>query len=148
MAKVAFIGLGVMGYPMAGHLKAAGHEVVVYNRTTAKAEAWVAQHGGSHALTPRAAAEGCDFVMTCVGNDDDLRSVVFGEEGALAFLGVAGADEDEARGVADRQAFAFDHVFAGDRHVEQQVDDVILQQVDLVDIEIAAIGAGDRKSVV
>lgn len=87
MAKVAFIGLGVMGYPMAGHLKAAGHEVVVYNRTTAKAEAWVAQHGGSHALTPRAAAEGCDFVMTCVGNDDDLRSVVFGEEGALAALG-------------------------------------------------------------
>ncbi|MDD9716778.1 NAD(P)-dependent oxidoreductase [Dinoroseobacter sp. PD6] len=87
MAKVAFIGLGVMGYPMAGHLKAAGHEVVVYNRTTAKAEAWVAQHGGSHALTPRAAAEGCDFVMTCVGNDDDLRSVVFGAEGALAALG-------------------------------------------------------------
>lgn len=87
MAKVAFIGLGVMGYPMAGHLKAAGHEVVVYNRTTAKAEAWVAQHGGSHALTPRAAAEGCDFVMTCVGNDDDLRLVVFGEEGALAALG-------------------------------------------------------------
>lgn len=87
MAKVAFIGLGVMGYPMAGHLKAAGYEVVVYNRTTAKAEAWVAEHGGSHGLTPRAAAEGCDFVMTCVGNDDDLRSVVFGEEGALAALG-------------------------------------------------------------
>jgi len=87
MAKTAFIGLGVMGYPMAGHLKAAGHEVTVYNRTTAKAEAWVAEHGGSHALTPREAAEGCDFVMTCVGNDDDLRSVVFGDDGALAALG-------------------------------------------------------------
>ncbi|WP_424972536.1 NAD(P)-dependent oxidoreductase [Dinoroseobacter sp. S76] len=87
MAKVAFLGLGVMGYPMAGHLKAAGHEVVVYNRTTAKAEAWVAEHGGSHGLTPRDAAVGCDFVMTCVGNDDDLRSVVFGEDGALAALG-------------------------------------------------------------
>jgi 3-hydroxyisobutyrate dehydrogenase len=76
-----------MGYPMAGHLKAAGHEVVVYNRTTAKAEAWVAQHGGSHGATPRAAAEGCDFVMSCVGNDDDLRSVILGEDGALAALG-------------------------------------------------------------
>ncbi|WP_138464717.1 NAD(P)-dependent oxidoreductase [Poseidonocella sp. HB161398] len=84
MARVAFLGLGVMGYPMAGYLAKAGHEVAVYNRTTAKAEAWVAQNGGRHAVTPREAAEGCDFVMTCVGNDDDLRSVVFGEDGALA----------------------------------------------------------------
>lgn len=84
MAKVAFLGLGVMGYPMAGHLRAAGHQVTVYNRTTAKAEAWVAQHGGSHGVTPRAAVEGCDFVMACVGNDDDLRSVVLGEDGAFA----------------------------------------------------------------
>lgn len=84
MAKVAFLGLGVMGYPMAGHLAAAGHEVTVYNRTAAKAEAWVAQHGGAMATTPRAAAEGAEFVMACVGNDDDLRSVCMGEEGALA----------------------------------------------------------------
>ncbi|NNU79946.1 NAD(P)-dependent oxidoreductase [Halovulum dunhuangense] len=84
MAKVAFLGLGVMGYPMAGHLKAKGHEVTVYNRTTAKAEKWAAQHGGAFAETPREAAEGCDFVMSCVGNDDDLRSVIFGENGALA----------------------------------------------------------------
>ncbi|MCU4653225.1 NAD(P)-dependent oxidoreductase [Roseibacterium sp. SDUM158016] len=84
MAKLAFLGLGVMGYPMAGHLKAAGHEVTVYNRTAAKAEAWAAEHGGSHAATPREAAAGADFVMACVGNDDDLRSVVLGEDGALA----------------------------------------------------------------
>ena len=84
MAKLAFLGLGVMGYPMAGHLKAAGHDVTVYNRTTAKAEAWAAQHGGSWAATPRAAAEGCEFVLACVGNDDDLRAVVTGPEGALA----------------------------------------------------------------
>nr|WP_290371362.1 NAD(P)-dependent oxidoreductase [Rhizobium sp. CECT 9324] len=85
MAKVAFIGLGVMGYPMAGHLKAkGGHDVTVYNRTTAKAEAWVKQHGGRHALTPAAAAKDADFVFTCVGNDDDLRSVTIGENGALS----------------------------------------------------------------
>ncbi len=91
MAKVAFLGLGVMGYPMAGHLAKAGHEVAVYNRTTAKAEAWVAEHGGSYGVTPRGAAEGCDFVMTCVGNDDDLRSVVFGDDGALAGMAAGAA---------------------------------------------------------
>ena len=84
MAKLAFLGLGVMGAPMAGHLKAAGHDVTVYNRTTAKAKAWAAAHGGGWAATPREAAEGCDFVMACVGNDDDLRSVVTGADGALA----------------------------------------------------------------
>jgi 3-hydroxyisobutyrate dehydrogenase len=84
MAKLAFLGLGVMGYPMAGHLKAAGHDVTVYNRTASKAEAWAAQHGGGWAATPRAAAEGCDLVMACVGNDDDLRAVVTGPDGALS----------------------------------------------------------------
>jgi len=84
MAKLAFLGLGVMGYPMAGHLQASGHEVTVYNRTAAKAEAWVKQHGGAMAATPREAAEGADFVMACVGNDDDLRSVCLGDDGALA----------------------------------------------------------------
>ena len=87
MAKVAFLGLGVMGYPMAGHLKNKGaHEVTVYNRTQAKAEKWVAQHQGSLAPTPRQAAEGQDFVMTCVGNDDDLREVALGPEGAFAAI--------------------------------------------------------------
>jgi 3-hydroxyisobutyrate dehydrogenase len=85
MAKVAFLGLGVMGYPMAGHLKhKGGHEVTVYNRTAAKAEKWVAQHQGRMASTPRQAAEGQDFVMTCVGNDDDLRAVTLGPDGAFA----------------------------------------------------------------
>ena len=84
MAKVAFLGLGVMGGPMAGHLAAKGHDVTVYNRTTAKAEAWVARHGGAFAETPRAAIEGREIVFACVGNDDDLRGVVQGEDGAFA----------------------------------------------------------------
>lgn len=84
MARVAFLGLGVMGYPMAGHLAAAGHDVTVYNRSPAKAAAWTAEHGGTAAPTPRAAAEGADFVMACVGNDNDLREVVAGPQGALA----------------------------------------------------------------
>ena len=84
MARVAFLGLGVMGFPMTGHLAAAGHEVTVYNRTPAKAADWVARHGGRSAPTPREAAMGADFVMACVGNDDDLRAVCVGPEGAFA----------------------------------------------------------------
>ena len=87
MTKVAFLGLGVMGYPMAGHLAAKGYQVTVYNRTAAKAEAWVAEHGGSFAATPREAVAGAGFVMSCVGNDDDLRSVCLGPDGAFAGLG-------------------------------------------------------------
>ena len=88
MAKVAFIGLGVMGYPMAGHLKTrGGHEVTVYNRTAAKAEKWVAQFGGKSAPTPKAAAAGAEFVFTCVGNDYDLRAVTIGADGAFAGMG-------------------------------------------------------------
>jgi 3-hydroxyisobutyrate dehydrogenase/2-hydroxy-3-oxopropionate reductase len=84
MAKVAFLGLGVMGFPMAGHLAAKGHEVTVYNRTAAKAEAWVRHHKGEWAATPADAARDCDFVMACVGNDDDLRAICLGENGAFA----------------------------------------------------------------
>ncbi|WP_425102122.1 NAD(P)-dependent oxidoreductase [Tropicibacter sp. S64] len=84
MAKVAFLGLGVMGYPMAGYLAKAGHQVTVYNRTASKAEAWVKEHGGAMAATPREAAKGAAFVMCCVGNDDDLRGVCLGEDGAFA----------------------------------------------------------------
>ena len=84
MANVAFLGLGVMGYPMAGHLQSAGHSVTVYNRTSAKAETWVAEHGGAMATTPAEAAQGADFVMACVGNDDDLRDVCLGDTGAFA----------------------------------------------------------------
>ncbi len=84
MAKCAFIGLGVMGYPMAGHLQKAGHDVTVYNRTAAKAEKWVSEFGGSSAPTPAAAAKGAEFVFSCVGNDDDLRSVMLGDGGMFA----------------------------------------------------------------
>jgi 3-hydroxyisobutyrate dehydrogenase-like beta-hydroxyacid dehydrogenase len=84
MAKLAFLGLGVMGFPMAGHLAGKGHQVAVYNRTPAKAAAWVAKHGGASATTPREAVSGADFVMACVGNDDDLRQVCLGPDGAFA----------------------------------------------------------------
>jgi 3-hydroxyisobutyrate dehydrogenase len=86
VAKVAFLGLGVMGYPMARHLAAGGHEVTVYNRSRAKADSWVAAHGGRSAPTPRAAAVGQDFVLSCVGNDDDLRSVTMGADGAFSAM--------------------------------------------------------------
>jgi 3-hydroxyisobutyrate dehydrogenase len=87
MASVAFLGLGVMGYPMAGHLKnKGGHDVTVYNRTTEKARKWAAQHGGAFAVTPAEAAEGKDFVFACVGNDDDLREVTTGAKGAFSAM--------------------------------------------------------------
>jgi 3-hydroxyisobutyrate dehydrogenase len=118
MAKVAFIGLGVMGYPMAGHLRVkGGHEVTVYNRTAAKAQAWAAQFGGRAAATPRAAAEGQDMVFACVGNDDDLRQVTIGADGAFAgmakgaiFVDHTTASADVARelhGVASAAGFGF-----------------------------------------
>jgi 3-hydroxyisobutyrate dehydrogenase-like beta-hydroxyacid dehydrogenase len=84
MAKVAFLGLGVMGAPMARHLARKGHDVTVYNRTAEKAAGWVADNGGAHAATPREAAKGAEIVFACVGNDDDLRSVVLGDDGAFA----------------------------------------------------------------
>src|SRR5687767_10585709 len=88
MAKVAFLGLGVMGYPMARHLKQkGGHDVTVYNRTFAKAEKWAAENGGRAAKTPREAAEGQEFVMMCVGNDNDVREVALGKDGAFSGVG-------------------------------------------------------------
>jgi 3-hydroxyisobutyrate dehydrogenase-like beta-hydroxyacid dehydrogenase len=86
MAKAAFLGLGVMGYPMAGHLAAGGHEVVVYNRTEAKAEKWVSQHGGALAATPAEASSGAEFVFACVGDDADIRGITTGENGAFATM--------------------------------------------------------------
>jgi 3-hydroxyisobutyrate dehydrogenase len=87
MASIAFLGLGVMGYPMAAHLKnKGGHDVTVYNRTAAKAEKWVAQHGGAHAPTPAKASESKDFVFACVGNDEDLRQVTLGPDGAFGAM--------------------------------------------------------------
>src|SRR3546814_10979189 len=84
--NLAFLGLGVMGFPMAGHLSRAGHRVTVYNRTASKADAWVREFGGKAAATPKEAAKGDDIVFCCVGNDDDLRSVAQGESGALAAM--------------------------------------------------------------
>ena len=86
MAKVAFLGLGVMGFPMAGHIAAAGHSVTVYNRTASKAEAWVAKHGGAMAATPALAATGADFVFACVGDDPDALAVALGEDGAFGAM--------------------------------------------------------------
>jgi 3-hydroxyisobutyrate dehydrogenase len=106
--QVAFIGLGVMGGPMAGHLAAAGHRVAVYNRTTAKAQAWVDRHGGRWAATPREAAQGAQIVFVCVGNDDDLRSVLLGEHGVLAGLapGAVVADHTTASAEVARELSA------------------------------------------
>lgn len=101
MAKVAFLGLGVMGYPMAGHLVKAGHQVTVYNRTTAKAEAWVKQFGGAMALSPKLAAEDQDIVFTCVGNDKDLHQVVLGEDGVIHGLKAGAVLVDHTTASAD-----------------------------------------------
>jgi 3-hydroxyisobutyrate dehydrogenase-like beta-hydroxyacid dehydrogenase len=108
MAKVAFLGLGVMGYPMAGHLlKKGGHDVTVYNRTAAKAQQWAKEYGGKHAATPREAAKDCDFVMMCVGNDDDVRQVVYGDNGVLAGMkrGAILVDHTTASAVVAREVF-------------------------------------------
>ena len=117
MAKVAFFGLGVMGAPMAGHLQAAGHSVTVYNRTTAKAQDWAGQHGGTWAATPKEAAEGAEFVMACVGNDDDLRQVCTGDDGAFAGMNkgaifvdhttVSAAVTRELADIANRMAIGY-----------------------------------------
>jgi 3-hydroxyisobutyrate dehydrogenase len=116
-ARVAFIGLGVMGYPMAGHLARAGHHVTVFNRTTARAERWVTEHGGRFAATPALAAEGADAVLSCVGRDSDLREVTLGAEGAFAtmregavFIDHTTASAEIARelaAAADKSGFAF-----------------------------------------
>jgi len=99
--KVAFLGLGVMGLPMAGHLARAGHEVTVYNRTAAKAQAWAREFGGKSAATPREAAAGAQIVFACVGNDDDLRSVVLGEDGAFAGMAPGAIFVDHTTASAD-----------------------------------------------
>ena len=109
MSKIAFVGLGVMGYPMAGHLvNKGGHDVTVYNRTTAKAEKWVSEFGGAMAKTPRAAVEGAEIAFTMVGNDDDVRAVVLGDDGVLAGLAKGAILVDHTTASADlaRELFA------------------------------------------
>ena len=106
--SVTFLGLGVMGHPMAGHLARAGHSVTVYNRTASKAEAWAAEYGGKHAATPADAVRGADIVFACVGNDDDLRSVVLGEQGAFAGMkpGAIFVDHTTASASVARELYA------------------------------------------
>jgi 3-hydroxyisobutyrate dehydrogenase len=106
--EVAFLGMGVMGYPMAGHLARAGHHVTVYNRSAAKAQAWVAEYGGKAAATPREAAAGAQIVFACVGNDDDLRSVVLGADGAFAGMakGALFVDHTTASAEVARELYA------------------------------------------
>ena len=108
MAKLAFLGLGVMGAPMAGHLQKAGHDVTVYNRTVAKAEAWAKAQGGKMAATPREAAAGAAFVMSCVGNDDDLRGVCLGADGAFAGMakGAVFVDHTTVSAAVTRELYA------------------------------------------
>ncbi len=128
--KVAFIGLGVMGYPMAGHLANAGYATTVYNRTTAKAEQWCKDYQGSWAGTPREAAEGADFVFICVGNDDDLRSVAYGEDGVLA-------------GIADG-AILVDHTTAS-ANVAREISQK--SQVPFLDAPVSGGQAGAENGV-
>jgi 3-hydroxyisobutyrate dehydrogenase len=134
MAKVAFLGLGVMGYPMAGHLKTkGGHEVTVYNRTAAKAEKWVAQFGGKSAKTPREAAAGQDFVMACVGNDNDLREVMVGKDGA--FHGMA------------KGAILVDHTTASAEIARELFADAKKNSFDFIDAPVSGGQAGAENGV-
>ncbi len=112
--KVSFIGLGVMGYPMAGHLATAGYPVCVYNRTTAKAEKWVADYGGANALTPAQAASEADFVFCCVGNDDDLRSVTTGVDGAFNSIKSGAVFVDHTTASANVARELYDHARKND----------------------------------
>jgi 3-hydroxyisobutyrate dehydrogenase len=134
MAKVAFVGLGVMGYPMAGHLRSkGGHDVTVYNRTGAKAEKWVAQFGGRSAPSPRAAAEGQDFVMACVGNDNDLRDVMLGQDGVFAGT--------------RKGAIVVDHTTASAEIARELHGDAKARGFDFVDAPVSGGQAGAENGV-
>lgn len=133
MAKVSFIGLGVMGYPMAGHLARAGHAVTVYNRTVAKAEKWVAEYGGTHAPTPATASKDADFVFACVGNDDDLRSVTIGENGA--FVGMKG------------DAVFIDHTTASATVARELAHDATVRGISFLDAPVSGGQAGAEKGI-
>ncbi len=126
--NVAFIGLGVMGFPMAGHLARAGHTVTVYNRTPAKAQAWVAEFGGAHAATPREAASKADIVFACVGNDDDLRSVMLGDDGALAGMRPG--------------TLLVDHTTASAKVARELFEAAKAKQIDFVDAPVSGGQAG------
>lgn len=126
--KVAFVGLGVMGGPMARHLSSKGHSVTVFNRTSAKATAWVTQHGGAAAATPREAAMNADIVFLCVGNDDDVRSVVYGDNGALAG--------------ATRGSIIVDHTTASATLARELADACLERGVGFIDAPVSGGQAG------
>jgi len=131
--KIAFIGLGVMGYPMAGHLAKAGHSVCVYNRTAAKAQKWVEDFNGSFAPTPREAASGADMVFMCVGNDDDLRSVVYGNDGVLAGM--------------DKNTILIDHTTTSAEVAREVAAKAALQHIDFIDAPVSGGQAGAENGV-
>ena len=128
MAKVAFLGLGVMGFPMAGHLKSKGHDVTVYNRSKAKAEAWVAKHGGKFALTPAKAVEGCEIVCACVGDDPDLREITLGANGAF--------------GAMSKGAVFVDHTTASARIAKELAAEAAKRGFDFIDAPVSGGQAG------
>ncbi|HLW92485.1 MAG TPA: NAD(P)-dependent oxidoreductase [Roseiarcus sp.] len=128
MAQVAFLGLGVMGYPMAGHLKAKGHETIVYNRTSSKAERWAAQHGGAQAASPREAAQDRDFVFACVGNDEDVRAVTLGPDGAFAGM--------------KRGAVFIDHTTASARVARELYGEAAKREFSFIDAPVSGGQAG------
>ncbi len=133
MARCAFVGLGVMGYPMAGHLVAAGHDVTVYNRTGSVAASWVAEHAGTRAATPATAAAGADFVFVCVGNDDDVRAVTTGADGVL---------ESMSSG-----AVLVDHTTASAELAQELHDAATAKGVGFVDAPISGGEIGARNGV-
>jgi len=128
VAKVAFLGLGVMGFPMAGHLKSKGHDVTVYNRSKAKAEAWVAKHGGKFALTPAKAVEGCEIVCACVGDDPDLREITLGANGAF--------------GAMSKGAVFVDHTTASARIAKELAAEAAKRGFDFIDAPVSGGQAG------
>lgn len=131
--NVAFIGLGVMGYPMAGHLAKAGFNVCVYNRTQAKAQSWVDEYAGSFATTPREAANNADIVFMCVGNDDDLRAVVYGENGVLAGMAV--------------NSILVDHTTTSAEVAREVAEQAALQNIDFIDAPVSGGQAGAENGV-
>jgi len=131
--NVAFIGLGVMGYPMAGHLAKAGFNVRVYNRTQAKAQSWVDEYAGSFATTPREAANNADIVFMCVGNDDDLRAVVYGENGVLAGMAV--------------NSILVDHTTTSAEVAREVAEKAVLQNIDFIDAPVSGGQAGAENGV-
>ena len=131
--NVAFIGLGVMGYPMAGHLAKAGFNVCVYNRTQAKAQSWVDEYAGGFATTPRDAANNADIVFMCVGNDDDLRAVVYGENGVLAGMAV--------------NSILVDHTTTSAEVAREVAEKAALQNIDFIDAPVSGGQAGAENGV-